>query len=142
MSLTVSFVPREQPLMPVAAAAAGPAARGLGERLARLGDDHLSSLRGLSGPDLLLVIGDRDSLPWAPEIVYLGRDPEAPRLLVPTALRPDIPVDLFERAILARARGAPAPLAVLPSPRRIVKAALVRRIERSMLEGWLSRWPP
>lgn len=141
MSAAVSFVPRDPPLSPVAAAASGPAARRLGERLAGMEDARLSALRGLAGPDLLLVLGESGSLPWVDDITYLGCDPAAPRLLVPTALRPAVPADLFERAILARAPGVPAPLAVLVSPRRIVKAAFARRIDRRLLEGWLSRCP-
>jgi hypothetical protein len=143
----VTFVPREQPLVPAAAVAVGAAARRLGRRLLEE-DSRLAELRGLGSGDLLLVIGDADSLPWSDGIAYLGRDSEAPRLLLPTALRPDVPLDLFERALFRRSESAsperqsPAAggvLAVLASPRRLVQVGLARRIERPLLEQWLSR---
>jgi hypothetical protein len=64
----------------------------------------------VSGPDVLLVVGDE--LPWADGVVYLGRDPDAPKLLLPTTLMPEVPVDLFERALLHKFADAAAPLAV------------------------------
>ena len=145
--MRVAFVPREPPLVPAAAVAVGPAARRLCQRLLE-DDSRLAELRGLGGSDLLLVLGDADSLPWSDGIAYLGHDPAAPRLLLPTALRPDVPLDLFERALLrhgqsgARERqplAAGGPLAVLASPRRLVQVGLARRIERPLLERWLSR---
>lgn len=141
MSVAVAFVPREPPLSPAAAVATGAAARRLGERLLRMDDARLSALRGVAGPDLLLVLGETGSLPWAEGTAYLGVDPDAPRLLVPTALRPDVPADLFERAILARVPGGSGPVAVLASPRRLVPAGSARRIERDLLEARMSRWP-
>lgn len=137
-SIGVSFVPRETPLAPVAAACVGTAARGLGERLSRMDEEALSRLEGVAGRDVLIVLGDAEHLPWAPEVVYLGWDPHAPRLLLPTALRPDVPADVLQRAILSRA--PERPVAVLPSPRRIVPVATAVRVERSVLGEWLSRW--
>ena len=137
---TVRFVPRVEPLAPAAAVAVGPPARRLGERLLALDDGHLARLRGLAAADLLLVLGDADSLPWVDGIAYLGHDPSAPRLLLPTAQAPDVPADLFERALFRRLGVAAAPLAVLASPRRVVKAALARRVERALVRDWLSRW--
>lgn len=139
MSLTVAFAPRDPPLVPEAAAAVGPAARKLGERLLAMEEERLSRLRGLAGPDLLLILGEAESLPWVDEIAYLGRDASAPRLLLPTALCPDVPVSLFERALLARLSGRPGPFAVLAGPRRVVDTAAARRLERPLLEAWVSR---
>lgn len=131
---------RGEPLTPVAAVATGPAARRLGERLLCMDDAALSALAGIAAPDLLLVLGETGCLPWADGTTYLGYDPEAPRLLLPTALAPDVPVDLLERAVFARVPGAGAPLAVLANPRRIVAVAAALRVERARLLRWMDRW--
>jgi hypothetical protein len=135
----VAFVPREQPLTPAAAAAVGPVARRLAERLLAAADSQLGSLRAVASRDVLLLVGEAESLPWVDGIAYLGYDPGAPRLLLPTALQPDVPADLFERALFRRLADAPGPLAVLSSPRLLVQAASARRLERRLLEQWLSR---
>ena len=138
--MRVAFVPRELPLSPVAAAGAGPVARRLGERLLAADDRHLAALRGAAGRDVLLILGEAESLPWVSGIAYLGNDPSAPRLLLPTTLTPDVPASLFERALFALSPAERGPLAVLASPRRVVPAGLARRIDRALLERWLSRW--
>ena len=58
----------------------------------------------------------------------LGRDPSAPSLLLPTALEPDVPLPLFERAVVALARGATAPIVVLVDPPALVCAGAARPI--------------
>lgn len=166
-AIAVELVPREPPLEAVAAVALGAAARALGRRLLEEPDVQLAELRGLTGrlevpgrgggraPMLAVLVGDSaTALPWVDGIVYLGRDVEAPRLLLPTALRPAVSTALFEAAVLRRLAGpsssspssrAPAPsppFAVLaPSglagPRHVFSLASARPIERAQLERWL-----
>lgn len=136
--MRVSFVPRRLPLSPVAAAGIGPVARALGARLLELETAHLQRLRGVAGENLLVLLGEAESLPWVDGIAYLGRDPEAPRLLLPTALAPDVPAPLFEKALFQRVRAQTGPLAVLASPRRIVPVSSALPIHRASLERWLS----
>ncbi len=138
--MRVAFVPRTLPLSPVAAAGAGPVALRLGERLLAMEDRHLAALRGAAGADVLVILGEAESLPWVEGIAYLGHDSSAPRLLLPTTLAPDVPAAVFERALFAGAPAETGPLAVLASPRRVVPAGLARRVERALLERWLSRW--
>ncbi len=114
--LPVAFRPRAAPLVPVAVAACGAAAFALAARLAERDDAALARLSGVGGEGLLVVIGEAADLPWVDGVVYLGRDPGAPALLLPTALEPDVPAPLFERAILAHASGAPPPVAVIVGP--------------------------
>lgn len=137
--MRVSFVPRRLPLSPVAAAGIGPVARRLGARLLELETAHLHRLRGVAGKGLLVILGEAESLPWVDGIAYLGRDPEAPRLLLPTALAPDAPAALLEKALFQRLREPTAPLAVLASPRRIVPVSSALPVDRASLERWLSR---
>jgi len=135
--LPVSFRPRATPLAPVAVAARGRAAAALATRLARRDDAGLARLSGVSGPGFLLVIGAAEDLPWIDGVVYLGKDPAAPSLLLPTALEPDVPAPLFERAVLGRASFAAPPIAVLVDPPALAGTGVARPVRRAELEAFL-----
>ncbi len=113
---TFAVVPRPEPLAPTAAVAEGCAARRLARRLLQLGDAALARLVGVAGPGLLAVLGAEAELPWIDGIRYLGRDPDAPALYLPTALTFDVPLALVEGAFLAAATAGAAPFAVLLEP--------------------------
>ena len=113
----ISFSPRDDSLAPIAATGLGPVARALAERLLRLSDDQLAALRGAAADGLVFVTGETAVLPWVDGVVYLGRDPDAPRLLLPTMLRPSAPLAAFERRHRPPGRSArPGPWAVLADP--------------------------
>ncbi|MFS8071489.1 MAG: hypothetical protein ACMG6S_34395, partial [Byssovorax sp.] len=99
----------------------------------------LARLTGVAGPSLLIALGDGDALPWVDGVVYLGRDPRAPSLLVPTALAPNVPVALLERALLGRGEALAALLAVLVDPPALVGVGAARPIERAALTAWIER---
>lgn len=103
--MRIVWRPRDVPLAPVAAAARGPAARRLAARVP-------TGAGVVAGKDVLVVLSAEL---WIDGIIYLGRDPAAPGLLLPTALLPGLPVDLLERALLRRFAGQPSPLALLSS---------------------------
>jgi hypothetical protein len=134
----VVFVPRDVPLEPRAVVGFGAAARSLAERLLSRDDATLTTLRGLCWADGLLVLGQNVDLPWADGVSYLGQDSEAPRLLLPTQVRPNVPLDAFERAVVRHAASLEPPLAVLSNPRSLVSIAPARSIARSRLVAWLS----
>jgi hypothetical protein len=138
--LPVAFHPRAAPLAPLGATARGPAARALAERLLARDDDALAALSGVASPDRLIVLGPADALPWVDGVVYLGRDPQAPALLLPTALAPDAPPALLERAVLARVSAAP--VAVLADPPALASLAAARPLDRARLCAWLGEAPP
>lgn len=133
----IGFSPRTDILDPIAAVGLGEVARALGERLLRLTDEELFALRGLVAHQLVLVLGQSESLPWVDGVVYLGRDPRAPRLLIPAMLQPVVAVDVFERAIARHVSTLPSPWAVFTSPPRVISVAEARPIERGLLETWL-----
>lgn len=139
--VSIAFRPRAVPLAPAAAAARGGAARALAERLLDRDDEALAKLAGVWAPGLILVMGEADLLPWVDGVVYLGRDPGAPALLLPTALSPDVPAPLLERAVRARADLA-APIAVLADPPALVSAGGARAIERTRLLAFLRAGEP
>jgi hypothetical protein len=123
---------RAAPLSPRAVAATGDAVRALARRLLDRDDAALARLRGVAGPDaVLVVIGD--DLPWVDGVTYLGWDPEAPTLLVPTALAPTVPAGLVEAAFARRFPGESSPLAVLPEIGRVVPTGDARPLERNAL---------
>jgi len=134
--------PRAEPLAPCAAAAEGAAAAALVRALLRRDDAALAGLSGVAAPGLLVVTGPAEALPWADGVRYLGRDPAAPALLLPTALEPEAPAALVERALLAAAGPADrvaAPFAVLDGPLRLVPLGEARPLDRSALLAWLER---
>jgi hypothetical protein len=140
--IPVAFRPRTVPLAPIGCAARGPAARALAARLARTAardEAALTRLSGVSGPSLLVILGRGDELPWVDGVVYLGRDPAAPALLLPTTLEPDVPAALLERSLLAHESGLAPPLVVLADPPLVASAGIARPIARAAIQGLLTR---
>src|SRR5690349_16891045 len=112
MNLSPEWRPRMYPLEPAAVVAQGEADRRLAARLLSLNDEGLSRLQGVSGTGLLLILGAADELPWVDGAIYLGRDPAAPALLLPTNLEPNLPVSLLQRAFQMRDPDLLPPLAI------------------------------
>lgn len=63
----------------------------------------------------VLVLGEGAELPWVDTGLYLGCDPQASGLLVPTRERPNVALDLFERALRRQLGDVAGPLGVLPA---------------------------
>jgi hypothetical protein len=139
--MRAAFSPRDDILEPAAAAGLGPIARLLAARLMLLSDDQLSRLRGCAGNGIVAVLGEAKDLPWVDGVAYLGRDPDAPRLLVPAMLRPNVAMDVFERAIARRAATLQGPWAVLATPPRLFSVADAAIINRVHLSKWLEAQP-
>jgi MoxR-vWA-beta-propeller ternary system domain bpX5 len=137
--LPVAWRPRPVPLEPVGVAARGESARALARRLLARGDETLSRLSGVAGPDLIILLGDATALPWVEGATYLGRDAQAPSLLLPTNREPAVPVPLLERALLIRASRlhAEPPLAVLLDPPLLASTLEARPLIRSQIQTWL-----
>lgn len=137
--IPVSWRSRSAPLEPVGMAARGATARALARRLLARDDDALARLSGVAGPELLVVLGVAADLPWVDGAVYLGRDADAPALLLPTTREPSMPPVLAERALVARAQvlNATPPLAVLLDPPLLASVQAARPILRATLQSWL-----
>ena len=135
MSLAVTLVPRPTPLVPAAALATGPAARALAARLLAREPAALLRLAGVAGDDLLAVLGDAGDLPWVDGIVYLGREPSAPALFLPTTLTTSAPPPLVERRLIAEGLAAPIVLCAA----LVLSAAPARAIAHAELARWVAR---
>lgn len=135
--MTLEFVPRGDVLEPAAVVATDAVARALGAHLMQSTDERLTRLAGVGGDGLLILLGPREALPWVDGVRYLGVDPAAPRLLLPTAQRPAIAVDVFERALFSRMPSLLPKLAVLIPARRVVSVADALPVQRERLQAWL-----
>lgn len=134
----VTFLPREEVLEPAAAVAFAPVARVLAERLLEYSDEQLGEWTGVAGAGVLVVLGTAHSLPWVNGVSYLGRDPRAPRLFVPTTTQASpAAIEVFERAILRRHERLAPPLAVVVSPPRILSLSEALPIRRDRIRAWL-----
>lgn len=140
MHFTVSWRPRPTPLEPSAVVAWGATlASKLGRRLLEHDDEALARWRGVAGPEVLLALGP--DLPWIDGVQYLGSDPAAPGLLLPTTAAPTVPAELLAQALRGRAAPGSMPLAVLPDPPRVVPTGSARPIDRPSLSKWLRSLP-
>ena len=131
------WLPRERPLTPCAVVGQGEAAQRLARRLMELGEAELGQLQGVAERGTLLVRGEADLLPWAEGVIYLGQDAEAPALLLPTALQPDFPVALLERAVRMQFPTVAPPVAVLPGTLQVISLTGTRTVARASLQAWL-----
>lgn len=115
--IAVSWQLRAETLSPLGVAARGTAARVLARRILLRDDENLSRLEGISAragdDDWLLFRGGATDLPWADGAIYLGRDADAPALLLPTLWRPAPDAALLQRALKIRFNSE-APLALVP----------------------------
>ncbi|MDP2345623.1 MAG: hypothetical protein Q8O67_32060 [Deltaproteobacteria bacterium] len=135
--LPIAFVVREDPLEAIAVIGFGAVAASLARRLLACPDDVLRRLHGVAGAGVLVALGAAETLPWVDGVTYLGRDPRAPRLLLPTTCKTVVALDVFERAMLARATTLRPPIAVLHSPPRLLSVAQALPIARDQLRAWL-----
>lgn len=138
----MTFSSRAEILEPVAVAAVGRAARRLGQRLLQLSEDQLGEWTGVAGASAIVLLGASDSLPWVDGVSYLGRDPRAPRLLVPTNLQPTtVAIEVFEQAVLGRDSRLAPPVAVVVSPPCLLSLAGALPVRRNRLRAWLEANP-
>lgn len=132
--LKINWENRFDALEPAALVAVGGAAIRLARKLLSFDDAKLNVLQGVCADDLLFVAGKSDDLPWVENAIYFGKDKLAPRVFLPTTRRPNVPIDLFERA-LAHRFGEKLPCAAFDD--KIVLIGAMRLVARAVLENWL-----
>lgn len=135
----VTWSDREPPLLPCAVVAQGDVATQLARRLLDFDGAALARLSGVSGKNILVLLGEETNLPWVDGVFYLGRDPQAPMLLLPTRIEPRIPgAHLLERAMRKHFPKIAPPLAILPDTFTVVSCAQALQLSRSHIERWLA----
>ncbi|BDI29533.1 hypothetical protein CCAX7_15840 [Capsulimonas corticalis] len=133
----ITWRSRATPLEPVAVAASGVAACAIAQRLLASSEEALATLTGVAGDGFLILMGPTESLPWADGVVYLGRDPMAAELLIPTMLAPSIPVALLAGAMALRAPDVKPPMALIPDWPALASLSAARTVARESLARWL-----
>ncbi|MGD8913316.1 MAG: hypothetical protein PVI97_16365 [Candidatus Thiodiazotropha sp.] len=123
---------RHEPLVPQGLMAYGAQRRATAERLLAQDDQRLARLRGIAGDHHLLILGNETDLPWIPEATYLGQDPLATHLMLPTNLTPDIPLEWLDRAIITT--HGERHYAVDPMHRMLVPITDALSLDRSCLQ--------
>lgn len=130
------LVPRAEPLAPAAFEARGEAARAWVRRY--LHRQHRVAPLGVRHEDSIVVVGDE--LPWSEGLRWLGKEPDAPALLVPTRLGL-APHPALVSAALTRAREASEfPLVLLPSGSErieVIALGMARPLSESALHRFL-----
>lgn len=108
----------------------------MAKRLMARAPADLARLRGVASTSVLVVLGEADDLPWVEGASYLGRDPIAPSLWLPTTRAPSVSAALLERALVhLPSRG---PCAVLLAPSRIVPLSAARPVVHERLAAFLA----
>lgn len=107
-----------EPPEPTAVVGFGGAARRLHAALAAIPSAQRELLRATANQDVLVVTGASAKLPWANGVRYAAPRPEAPGVWLPTTERPDVALDLVERAL--RVRHPQLPLLLWREPPQIV----------------------
>jgi hypothetical protein len=139
----VTWSDREPPLEACAVAAWGDTARRLASHVLELDQTALGRLSGVAGKSALVLLGEVTNLPWVDGVLYLGRDPLAPALLLPTQIEPTVPAaNLLERAIRKRFSKLSPPLAILPDTLTVISCYQSMQLSRSRIEEWLAEEKP
>ncbi|MBL8921961.1 MAG: hypothetical protein JNJ54_24135 [Myxococcaceae bacterium] len=127
---------RHDALAPRAVVGQGVVAKTLAARLLVLPEPQRRQLRVVSVDQLVIAVGPEDALPWVDGARYLGAEPHAPGMLIPTLSETEPAAPLVERA-LRRAHALPeGPFAVL-SLSTLVPLARATPISRAALAGQL-----
>ncbi|MCC4588593.1 hypothetical protein JWH11_08045 [Xanthomonas melonis] len=107
-----SWQPEPAPPPPGGVIGVGATARALLDAWALLAAGE--QLMVTASAQALLLTGPAALLPWADGVQYVAPRPEAGGLWLPTAERPDLPLDLLERAL--RREHGQQPLLMLRRP--------------------------
>jgi len=135
--LTVRWQRREPPLSPAALAVRNEHLGSLHTSLQRREPEVLQLLEIVRFEDGVVVFGPAAQLPWVDPGLYLGRDPQASGLLVPTQEQANVPMDLFERALRRRLGDITGTLAVLPAWEKVVPLHAAVHLSPSLLAAAL-----
>jgi MoxR-vWA-beta-propeller ternary system domain bpX5 len=96
----------------------GNAKQYLAHRLLKESDKTLSDIYAVSSSHFLLIFGEKTSLPWVKDIVYIKQSESAPDLWLPTVLEPDIPHVLLIKNVQKQLGNNP--VLIWPNPKLLI----------------------
>ena len=126
------------PLKPEIVVAKGIVACQLLKKCQDFSEQQLARYEGLSCADLVLLKAEEEHLPWIKGVIYLGRDPHAPSLYIPTHLSVNVPLSILERALLKKT--GIGPMAVLPASSQLLPLTNLLSLDRQAIAAWLSEY--
>lgn len=110
---------QDEPPPPQAAVGIGQAtSRALLRAVERLDEGAREGLMLTANADVLVVTGAGERLPWCEGVAYAAPCEQAPGLWLLTIERPDLPLDLLQRAIARR--HPQSPLLLLRAPPQLL----------------------
>lgn len=133
----ITWFKRKSPLPAKLAAAIGATSIKLGRRLLAYENNRLEQFKAVASHNLLIIASENSQLPWVDAIIYLGCDPAATQLYMPTLLKPNLAVALLQKRCLQLYQQSP--LAILPATNQIVALQSLQTIDKSSIRHWI-RW--
>ncbi|ROU06980.1 hypothetical protein [Lysobacter enzymogenes] len=134
-----SWGPEPEPPPPQGAAGVGRAvSRALMAAVQALDPARRDTLALTANADVLVATGPADALPWCEGVLYIAPREPAPALWLPTTQRPQLPLDLLQRA-LAR-RHPQSPLLMLREPARLVPLHRALPASDELIAQIRARW--
>lgn len=131
--------PELEPPPPQGAAGVGrAAARALLAAVEALDAQRRGALMLTANADVLVVTGRADALPWSQGVLYIAPREPAPALWLPTTQRPQLPLDLLQRALERRHR--PSPLLMLREPAQLVPLHRALPASDELIAQIRARW--
>ena len=128
MELTWQARPQALPVAGVVGL--GAAGKALGERLL---EEPKLAFRALAWDQGLVLLGDE--LPWVSGLIWLGREPDAPGLYLPTQVASTVDPSWVLQCLASQAQ--PPPIVVLPEPGLFFSLSHARSLDRSALQCWM-----
>ena len=113
-----------------------PCAEALVRRLLAESDPALAKLRGVHGPEGIVIAGEGDALPWVDGVVYLRPCVGDGSLWLPSTTRLSVPEDAFAKALRRSLPKLLGTAVLLPDTRSVIPLRDARPLVRAQLEGW------
>lgn len=130
---SLSWHERPTPLTPTGIVGVGEVAISLARRV--LLEDQPSLFQSVAAKDLLVVLHHQP--PWVDGGVFIGVDPDAPGLYLPTWMELSVHPQLVARAL--RDKGLIGPVVLLPHLNTAVPIKLAGRLDPKRLLDWLDQ---
>lgn len=133
----VNWKSRRKPLDAIAVAGRGVTKLIIMERLRRRAPSDLIGLHLITFNDYFVILGDPCNLPWATGAIYMGRDPKAPNLLLPTMLEPTLSTNVLERVLSNYSGYTATAIAVFARPLYIMPIVDARPLTEEPSIKWI-----